>query len=295
VPVFVSTTYAPLDSSVFVAIEELNRAGIERIELGSTHCWEEHSVSRLTNNTSEFLVHNYFPPRKESIVVNIASIDDDIRQRSIEHALDCIQAAADIGAKLYTFHPGFLSDPQSPSRSPANYDFVFRAQTVPASVYERCFSRFLEATRILVDRAGRLGVRLAVESEGSMSKRRLLLLQRPEELDRLLSAFSREELGVNLNIGHLNLSSRAFSFDPLELMDRFASRFVAMEVSHNDGEHDDHRVPRPQTWYWAAVSDRRFRDIPIIIECRDTNIDDISDTCRRLTQALMGSDKSDGR
>ena len=38
-------------------------------------------------------------------------------------------------------------------------------------------------------------------------------MQRPEEYKRFFNYFSPQEIGVNLNIGHLNLAAKAFQFN----------------------------------------------------------------------------------
>ena len=55
-------------------------------------------------------------------------------------------------------------------------------------------------------------VRIAIETEGSYKKKDVLLMQKPEEYKKLLKYFKPKELGINLNLGHLNLASKAFKF-----------------------------------------------------------------------------------
>ena len=40
----------------------------------------------------------------------------------------------------------------------------------------------------------------------------MLIMQRPSEYKKLFNYFKPHELGINLNIGHLNLASNAFGF-----------------------------------------------------------------------------------
>ncbi|SVE00121.1 uncharacterized protein METZ01_LOCUS452975, partial [marine metagenome] len=45
-------------------------------------------------------------------VLNIASFDTNIRSRSIQHIKLAIDFCNEINSQLYTFHPGFLTDPK---------------------------------------------------------------------------------------------------------------------------------------------------------------------------------------
>jgi sugar phosphate isomerase/epimerase len=200
-----------------------------------------------------------------------------------------ITVAAKLGARLYTVHPGFLGDPTSASGSPTNYDFVFGVDEARAENYEKAFERFVAGARILADHARSLGVRVAVESEGSVSKRRHLLLQAPEEFARFFAALPDPVVGINLNIGHLNLAANAFGFDRFSFIDRIAHRVMAIEISHNEGAEDEHRPPVAGAWYWPIVGDPRFARVPIILECRDTPIEVVCESVSRLKAAHIAS------
>ena len=122
--VFISTTYASLDTPVTSVLSELLEHGVISVELGSTHCFEDNVIEKLKDSSFTYLVHNYFPPPVNPFVVNLASTNEEIRNRSIQHAKDCISAAAVLGARLYTYHPGFISDPIGRSTNIVNYDFI---------------------------------------------------------------------------------------------------------------------------------------------------------------------------
>lgn len=270
---YASTTFASSGSRVTDVVHFLLERGVRRIELGSIHAHEEGVEDSLRGLGAAYLVHNYFPPPPEPFVVNLASADRAIRARSLEHALASVAFTARLGAGAYTFHPGFLGDPTSASGWSGSYDFVFGPEAPAVAGYRAAFDRFVDAARQIAVRAETLGVRVAVESEGSVARRNRLLLQRPEEFDALFEAVPSAALGVNVNLGHLNLAARAFGFDRMAFIERVAHRIVAFELSHNGGLEDEHRPPVPDTWYWAVVRDPRFAACPVIVECRGTPVD----------------------
>ena len=61
------------------AINQLKDAGIKNIELSGT-MHSNNNVDFLSQNFKKinFQVHNYFPPPKDPIVLNLASYDDDV-------------------------------------------------------------------------------------------------------------------------------------------------------------------------------------------------------------------------
>ena len=283
---FLSTTFAPYLSSVTEVLDELLRKGVRAVELGSTHILERNLQPVLGRLGMEYLVHNFFPPTTDRFVVNLASRDREVRARSVEYAKNSISFCSEIGAKLYTVHPGFVTDPAGESLSSTTYDFRFGA--TDRGVYEESFAHLLNSIDALTKNAERNGVVLGVESQGSATESGQLLLQRPEEFRQFLSTFPTRTVGLNVNLGHLNLASRVFKFDRLSFIEEFAERIVALEISHNDGEKDDHGVLVPGAWYWPIIADRNLAGAYKIFEGRDIPTETAVQMTHWLTEAMEG-------
>ena len=283
---FVSTTFLADETGIGDALAICAEHGLGAIELGSNHCYEPDPATVVERHPLRYLVHNYFPAPADPFVVNIASLDDDIYQRSLAHIGRSLEFCRRIGALLYTIHPGFLSDPSGPGRGTGNYDFLFPEGPVDADVYERAYGRMLDALTWAVDRAAACRVRLALETEGSMSRRDHLLLQRPHEYERLMKRFSPADLGINLNVGHLNLASAAFGFGADTFVDLIADYVVAIELSHNDGTADDHRPLQARAWYWRVITDTRFAQTYKILEFRNTAVGQVVSCADMVARSL---------
>ena len=268
---FVSTTFAKNGTPVGDVLELCREQKIVNVELGSNHAYEADPIKVVQQFTCNYLVHNYFPAPKEMLIVNIASLDDTIYKRSKQHIFRSLDFCQKIGAKLYTFHPGFLSDPQGESMHSDNYDFQF-LELDGRKNYQQAFSRMVTALREIVAYAQKKNVPIAIETEGSIQKKDVLLMQKPEEFKDLFQLFFPKDIGVNLNIGHLILASKAFHFPMGELVDVVAPYVVEMELSHNHGKVDDHLPLQKEGWYWPLIFDARFNEVPKIVETRDTSI-----------------------
>ena len=92
----------------------------------------------------------------------------------------------------------------------------------------------------IVNFAKKKKVNIAIETEGSYRKKNFLLLQRPTEYKKLFKFFTPDDLGINLNIGHLNLASKAFNFSKEKFVKMLKPYIVAFELSHNNGFEDQH-------------------------------------------------------
>ena len=100
-------------------------------------------------------------------------------------------------------------------------------------------------------------------------------MQKPKEYEEFMANYSASNIGINLNIGHLNLAANAFRFNREDFVDLIIDYIVAMELSHNDGVEDQHLPLKSDGWYWDLIYDSRFKHIYKILEFRNTHIEEI--------------------
>lgn len=286
--VFISTTFYKENESVLDVVKLLTEHGIHNIELGSTHKYEENLAAKLKQFDCNFLVHNYFPPSPQKHIVNIASQNDSILKASLEHVKASIQFCREIGAELYTFHPGFLTDPAGESKLKKSYDFDFENPQIKLSPYDKAFSTLLDSVREICEYARQYNVKIACESQGSVSKREFLLMSRVEEFELFFEELVDENLGVSLNLGHLNLAANAHQFDKYEFIEHLKHKIVTMEVSENNGVEDEHKALSKDSWCLEVIRQKCFDDIPIIFEGRNLDIETV---CR--VYDLLRKEKDD--
>lgn len=269
-PVFVSTTFAPNQSSVVDVVRLLSEHDIFNIELGSIHRYEDGLSHKLQEMGCNYITHNFFPPISERLILNIASTDERIRQKSIEFIKHAIEFSERISADIYTIHPGFLIDPAGESSSDRNYDFDFSPGLLPS--YSRCFEVFFRSLSEIANYVEAKRITIAVETQGSVSKKHFLLLSKPENFSTFLKENKNSKIGINLNFAHLNLAANALVFDKYKLVEMLKPMIVAVEVSHNEGLEDDHQALRADGWYKEVLNDGFFRKIPVIFEGRNLPI-----------------------
>ena len=274
---FVSTTFEKDNLPIKSAIDKLYQNSIFNIELGSNHSYEK-SYSYLRKYKVNFCVHNYFPIPKKNIVLNIASQNKQIRNKSVKHIKKAIKFSKTIEARLYTFHPGFLTDPDGSNISNKNYDFLWNKKKLISSNYAKSWKLMVKSIKEIIKYSKREKVKIAIESEGSVNSKNHLLMQRPIEYKKFFRIFDKRDIGINLNIGHLNLASIAFKFDKIKFINNISKNIVAMELSHNNGKNDDHLPIRNNTWYWKLINDKKFKNIPKILEFRNIDINKVKKT-----------------
>jgi sugar phosphate isomerase/epimerase len=284
IEVSVSTTFIADGLPLHDALKLCQDVGIKSVEIGSNHCYEEH-YDYLGAFNFQYLVHNYFPIPQISFVLNIASIDEQIRTLSLQHVKKALDLCEKTDAKLYTFHPGFLTDPKGSNQSNINYDFQWEQNRLSQIDRAKAKDLMYQALDEVVKYAALKKIKIAIETEGSLKKKGHLLMQQPHEYEEFMTKFSVSEIGINLNIGHLNLAANAFDFDRIAFVELVQDHIVAMELSHNDGEEDQHQPLQSGEWYWDIINDRRFESAFKILEFRNTQIAEIA----RNVQLIRGN------
>lgn len=150
--------------------------------------------------------------------------DTSARDRRIEHTLNAIRLARDLGA------PGISTEPGGPL--PEGMD------------RNRCLSLYREGLERVLPTAAECGVNLLVEPEPH------LLIERPEEFEELLEELRHPRLALNFDIGHFY----CVGVDPAEAARRLAPhiRHVHLEDIAPSREHQ-HLVPGRGAIDFAAV------------------------------------------
>lgn len=269
---YISTTVLKDNSPLHSSLKTLVSLGYNNIELGSTHPYEKNIMKILETFDCHFLVHNYFPTPEQELIVNICSADDSLREKSIEHIERRIIFSSEINAGLFTFHPGYISEPISTNIDNQNWDFVYDRNKNQPLPYEEAFELIIIAVKRFVKIAEEYSQPIAIETTGSIAQKDNLLMQKSSEYRNLFNEVDSNLLGINLNFGHLNLASKAFNFSRFGFIDNLKEKIFAFEISHNDREKDDHKLLKSGEWYWEVIEDKKFKNIPMIYEGRETTL-----------------------
>ena len=102
------------ENQICKSIERLVSLGFRNIELsGGTNYYPslENDLLKLKNEFNlKYLLHNYFPPPQDHFVANIASLDQEVYKRTLDHYLQAIDLAKILEARKLGIHAGYLID-----------------------------------------------------------------------------------------------------------------------------------------------------------------------------------------
>ena len=223
-------------------------AGINNIELSAGKIdFDFHAKLKSLSSKTNLMLHNYFPPAADPIVLNLASTNDAIAFKSLNFYKEIINLSAMLSSPVVGIHAGFLLDPpaQELGKTLSKSKLFSRDQAM---------TLFIQRVRDLSSYAAIRDVRLLVEnnvlSKGNFETHEsniLLLADGVEIVD-----FFKElggDVGLLLDVGHLKVCSNTLNFDLLdtfELLERFTEGY---HLSENLGESDDHLGFDLDAWF----------------------------------------------
>jgi len=271
--IYLSTTFhGNTATDIEEVLDLLDGIKIDGIELGSTHVYRSGLLDVIEKNWKKSIVtHNFFPPSENlNFVMNIASVNDDIRNQSIAHAKYCIEFASDIGASVYTLHPGFMATPDISKISGKTYDFYFREERVDKNI---AFDNMSESLSLLIEEAKINRIKLAIETEGSVTEPGVLLMETMTEYNNLFALFP-EDIYLNLNLAHTRLASIEHKYNIDDLIKCYYDKIVLVEISHNNGQIDQHLPLTDNSYIFDYLP--LLPDVPHILEFRNASVDQIN-------------------
>tara|TARA_X000001036_G_C20474272_1_gene722906 strand:+ start:16 stop:867 length:852 start_codon:yes stop_codon:yes gene_type:complete len=198
-----------------------------------------------------FQVHNYFPPPEEPFVFNLASMNEDINKKSLNHAKKAINWASELGGNAYSFHAGFLIDPKPRELGKKiNKRNLFNR--------ESAIQIFINNVNEIADYAKSHSIAILIEnnvlSHGNLIEfgNDPLLMTTPEEC-----AYIMEQTNYNVNllidVAHLKVSANSLKYDPSSMFKTCDKWIVAYHLSDNNGLSDTNDSFNEESWFWKYV------------------------------------------
>lgn len=237
-------------ATVAQVFDECERRGLTNLELTSSVRYEEgqrRDVIAGHRRGFRLLLHNYFPTPQKPFVVNLASSDDEVRRRSIDHCRSALELSAEVGAPFFSVHAGFAVDP-----NPGELGHQLRGSGRSLVNAARVF---YESVATVCEHARDLGLMLLIENNVlsrrnlSGGQNRLLLGVTPDDFDELFEQVPNENLGLLLDVGHLKVSTETLRIDRARALERLQGHARAVHLSDNDATVDDNRPFGADAWF----------------------------------------------
>lgn len=266
------------------SVQELVDNSFNHIELsGGTEYYdgfEDDLLELKVKHNLNYICHNYFPPPKEHFVLNLASLNDEIYEKSFTHLVKAIELSKKLGAKKFGFHAGFFIDIKvSEIGKKISKNSLFDK--------EKAIQRFCGCFKELQILAG--NVKLYVENNVFSSTNyetyngdNIFMLTSSNEYDELKNKI---DFNLLLDVAHLKVSSKTLGLDFEDEFKKMIAISDYIHISDNDALHDlNHKLQKDS----SLVELLRQQDLKIkdfTLEIYD-DIDVIKETYKILEEVI---------
>ena len=226
--------------------------GIDHIELSGGEPDEDIIDKILTLNCCcELQIHNYFPPPRDPFVFNLATNNETVAEKSFKHACTAIDFASQLGCAFYSFHAGFLLDPNI-------NELGCKIRTQNLQERSGAKALFVERVNEVSSYARQKGVKILLEnniiSEANFKEfgTNPFLMTDHFETIEMMNA-TDNNVGLLVDVAHLKVSSQSEGFCRNEYLESTADFTFAYHFSDNDGKFDSNEPVSVDSWFWPYI------------------------------------------
>ncbi len=253
-------------------VERLALAGFRKIELsGGTKYYNEYlkDLLRLKRRYSlKYLVHNYFPPPQQGFILNLASLNKNIRNKSIDFCKKAIENSAVLGSPYYSVHAGFYFDPDIEELG----RIIKPRKMYNSDKSQKAFTESLENLRQI---AIKNGIKLFIENNVvNIDSYESLKQSIPSMLlcydDVIEFRRSKPEYNFLLDIGHLKVTSHTLGIDFKSECFKLLALSDYLHLSDNSGLFDEHKLISRQSDIFKIIQGCDLSGKVVVLEIHDS-------------------------
>lgn len=222
--------------------------------------------------------HNYFPAPKEPFVLNLASSNDFIRNRSIEHCINGLKLAKHSNSPFFSAHAGFCIDPK-----PEELGSKIMAHDEYNKENNKSF--FINSIKKIIQVANDLKIMFLIENNvisnfNILNKKNPLLCCESFEIKWLFDEINNCNFGLLLDTGHLKVSCKTLNLNIDYEFNEIKKYVKCIHHSDNNGVVDNNCELTNDYWFLSKMS--IFKNVPHVIEIKNLKEENISQQIKIL-------------
>lgn len=265
------STIAFGNGNLATILEEAERQQFN-IEFSSGLAYNKNTEKIFMDTSLKKLPHNYFPAPEEPFVLNLASSNEVIRNKSIEMCMNGLALAKAGGCEFYAAHAGFCIDPQ-PSQLGRQLDVNIQTdKALHWNIFMQSVKKILAYARannilFLIENNVIAAFNLSADGDNP------LFCCDAADMWKLVKEAGSEHFGILLDTGHLKVSAATLGLDADAEFVSVQNIVKAFHHSDNDGKTDSNQVIT--TEYWCRNLLKSFGQHPHVIEVKKLSIEEI--------------------
>ncbi len=237
-------------------VKTLIDVGIKDIELSGT-CYSKDNIKDLKQllKFSNLQIHNYFPPPKKPFVLNLASMDEAIAQKTIDHIMYAIDVCKELNCKYYSFHAGFLCDIKVSELGKKVDKKILQNR-------EESLDLFTNRILKISERAKQKNINIMIENNVLSKNNQISFEGNPflmcdaDECEKVINSCP-ENVKLLIDVAHLKVSSNSLNFDKIKFLDKCNHLAGGYHLSDNDGLSDSNDKFDNKSWFWDHIDRKK--------------------------------------
>ena len=267
------------------SVEELAQNGFQNIELsGGTEYYENLELDLLELKDKynlNYRCHNYFPPPTKHFVLNLASLNEETHNASLNHLKKVIKLSELLGSNKFGFHAGFFIDIQvSEIGKKISKENLFDKK--------ESISRFCEAFKFL--KKINPSMILFIENNVfSKTNSETYVNENPFMMTNFLDYQNLKEkidFQLLLDVAHLKVSAKSLGLNWKEEFENMMNESHYIHVSNNDGFHDLNNLIKKSSALLGMIREAETKNKDFTLEVYD-DIYAIKTSYELLEEAVM--------
>jgi len=222
------------------SVIELAENGFTHIELsGGTNYYPQilDDLLDLKNKYDlHYYIHNYFPPPKEHFVLNLASLDINVYNNTLDHFKNSVDLARELNIDKIGIHAGFYRD--------INLDTIGKDIDIKVMNNQNdAIDKFIEGYGALREYAK--GIKIYIENNVVSYNNYQRMKQDPFMLttyNDYLELKKRISFTILLDIAHLYVSTHTLGISFNDQLDHLLPETDYIHISANDGSKDENKL-----------------------------------------------------
>jgi len=220
------------------------KEGYSDIEFSSLHPYEDNFhqlIEYAKEHNVHVLLHNFSPPSKDDLLINLSNPNDIIRKRVNAFIKERIDLTTEFGMDYYSFHAGFRVDYKTAIHQ---YSNVLSDQ--------EAMDFFIDELRDILDYAEERKVHIGVENHVCIRENKdNLILYGDKNWRRLFEEISSTYLHLHLDLGHLKVTATEHGFNRDDFLRQFGGKVMAMHIHDNTGVKLDCHAPFNESFWFG--------------------------------------------
>ena len=266
------------------------------IELAKQHQWNiEFSAGLQDDGSLEAaylatdlvrMPHNYFLADQPPFVLNLASADETVLARSMQHCKKMLRIAKASGASFFAAHAGFCIDPK-PDELGRKIHYTIAIDKA------KHFDIFFKALREILATADEVGIDFYIENNVlapfnfTDNNINPLLCAESSEIIHVFNEIQHPRFGLLLDTAHLKVSMQTLGLDAASEWQQILPFVKAFHHSDNNGLEDNNQPLTENYWCKNYLPTQGIQQMTHVIEVKSLTANEIQDQLQLIHKILF--------